>query len=115
MPRKVHVKVNDTVYVLSGKDRGMTGKVVEVIPKKDRVIVEGVNMVTKHKKPSMADQVGGIVEQEAPIHASNVMLVCDACKRPAKTGRRIEDNGDKVRYCKACGKTIDVVKAAKKG
>ena len=115
MPNKVHVKVDDTVYVHTGKDRGMNGKVKAVFPDTNRVIVEGVNMVTKHHKPSMKNQAGGIAQQEAPISASNVMLVCGKCNRPSRVGRKFLDNGDKVRFCKACGEVIDVIKAAKKG
>lgn len=110
---KVHVKVDDTVYVLRGKDKGKTGKVLSVLPAKQRVIVEGVNEVTKHVKPRSAAQPGGIIHQEAAIAASNVMLVCPKCKRPAKTGRKILDNGEKIRFCKACGETIDTIRNAK--
>lgn len=104
---KVHVKVNDNVFVLCGKDAGKTGKVIKVVPEMNRVYVEGVNMVTKHQKPNPQLGTGGIVNQEAAIDASNVMLVCPKCKRPAKTGVKFTDNGEKVRYCKACGETID--------
>lgn len=115
MAKKVHVKVEDRVYVRTGKDRGMTGTVKAVFPQTNRVLVEGVNMVTKHHKPSMKFQAGGITQQEAPIDASNVMLICDACKRPSKVGKKFLDNGDKVRYCKHCGEVIDVIREAKKG
>ncbi|MGI6076999.1 MAG: 50S ribosomal protein L24 [Fastidiosipilaceae bacterium] len=115
MSKKVHVKVGDTVYVRTGKDKAAKGKVRAVFPKTNRVLVEGVNMVTKHHKPTMQFQSGGIAEQEAPISASNVMLICEHCNRPSKTGRKFQDNGDKVRYCKACGEVIDVIKEAKKG
>lgn len=108
---KVHVKKNDTVYVLTGKDAGKSGKVLSVLPATQRVIVEGVNMVTKHKRPNQRLQTGGLVHQEAPIAASNVMLVCPKCKRPSKTGFRFQSNGEKVRYCKACQETLDSVKA----
>ena len=111
---KVHVKVNDNVYVLTGKDKGKTGRVLQVIPAKNRVIVEGVNIVTKHKRPNQKVQTGGIIHQVAPINASNVMVVCPKCKRPSKVGRRINDDGDKIRYCKACDATIEVIKAGKK-
>ena len=111
---KVHVKVNDQVYVLSGKDRGMSGKVLAVFPDKGRIIVEGVNMITRHTKPRSRFQTGGIVHQEGTIDASNVMLVCEKCKRPSKVGRRILENGDKVRFCKACGETISTIRKAGK-
>lgn len=110
---KVHVKVNDNVYVLSGKDRGKTGKVLAVIPKEQKVIVEGVNVVTKHVKPRSAAQPGGIIHQEAPISSSNVMLVCPKTKKPTKVGYRILESGEKVRYSKASGEVIDTVKTVK--
>jgi large subunit ribosomal protein L24 len=109
---KVHVKKEDNVYVLSGKNAGKTGKVLKVMAEEGRVIVEGVNMSVKHKKPRGRSQQGGIINQESAISSSNVMLVCGKCKRPSKTGSRIE-NGAKVRYCKACGETIDVVREYK--
>ena len=109
---KVHVKKDDLVMVMTGKDAGETGKVLQVLPDNGRVIVENVNMATKHKKPRGRGQQGGIIHQEAAISSSNVMLVCSKCKRPSKTGSRIE-NGAKVRFCKACGETIDVVREKK--
>ncbi len=109
---KVHVKKDDNVYVLTGKDAGKTGKVLQVIADDARVIVEHVNMSVKHKKPRGRNQQGGIIHQESAISSSNVMLVCAKCKRPSKSGCRVE-NGNKVRYCKACGETIDVVRALK--
>jgi len=110
---KLHVKKDDQVYVLTGKDTGKTGKVLEVDPDKGRVLVEGVNIVTKHKKPRGRNQQGGIVKQEGSISASNVMLVCSKCKKPSKTGRKFMENGEKVRYCKACGEIIDTIRQAR--
>lgn len=110
---KVHVKKDDQVFVLKGKDAGKTGKVLDVDTDNNRVLVEGVNVVTKHKKPRGRNQQGGIIKQEAAISAANVMLVCEKCKRPAKTGRKILENGEKVRYCKACGEIIDTVRQAR--
>lgn len=106
---KLHVKVDDTVYVLRGKDAGKSGKVLAVYPKTNQVIVEDVNLNTKHKKARTHLEAGGIIQQEGKISSSNVMLVCPNCKKPSKTGRR-EENGSKVRYCKACDKTISSVK-----
>ena len=111
---KVHVKVNDTVYVRTGKDKAMVGKVLQVLPDTNRVVVEGVNIVHKHQKPSGALNTGGIIEREAPISAANVMLVCPKCQRPSKTGRRFNVEGEKVRYCKACNAELDVVSSRKK-
>ena len=84
---KLHVKKDDQVFVLTGKDTGKTGKILDVDTDKGRVLVEGVNIVTKHKKPRGRNQQGGIIKQEATISASNVMLVCSKCKRPSKTGQ----------------------------
>lgn len=109
----MHIKTGDTVFVLSGKDRGKKGKVIRAYPKKDRVIVEGVNMVTKHKKPKSVQEPGGLVHQEAPIHISNIMCVCDKCKTPSRISRKILENGQKVRVCNKCGEVIDVIKEGK--
>ncbi|MDR1061073.1 MAG: 50S ribosomal protein L24 [Clostridiales bacterium] len=108
MSIKLHVKKGDTVYVLTGKNRAATGKVLRTIPEKSRVLVEGVNLVKKHKKPQR-NNPGGIITQEAPIHISNVMLVCNKCGAPARVGRRLLENGDKVRYCKRCKENIDTI------
>lgn len=112
MENKVHVKKGDTVIVLSGKDRGKKGKVLNVIPDKGMVLVEGVNMSTKHKKPRGRFQEGGIIHQESPINSSKVMLVCERCKSPTKVGKSILDNGQKARVCKKCNEIIDIVKEA---
>jgi len=111
---KVHVKKDDNVFVLSGKDAGKTGKVLKVIADDSRVIVEGVNMSVKHKKPRGRYQQGGIIHQESPISSSNVMVVCSKCKRPSKTANKILENGEKVRVCKACGEIISTVREASK-
>ena len=104
MNKKLHIKKGDTVYVNAGDDRGKTGKVLEVLTDKDRAIVEGINMVTKHTKPSMSNQQGGIVHQEAPIDASNVMLIHDG--KPTRVGFKM-DGDKKVRFAKSTGKVID--------
>jgi len=113
LPNKVHVKKGDTVYILSGKDKGKKGKVLKVIPKDSAVVVEGVNMTTKHRKPRGRFQEGGIIHQESPIHSSKVMLVCERCKTPTKIGKSILENGQKVRICKKCNEIIDVIKEGK--
>ena len=110
---KIHVKKNDNVFVLTGKDAGKIGKVLDVDSTDNRVIVEGVNMSVKHKKPKGRNQQGGIIHQESSIHASNVMFVCDKCKRPAKVGRKILPNGEKVRICKSCGEIVGSIKNPK--
>ena len=109
MANKVHVKKEDTVVVLSGKDKGKKGKVLSVNPSSNQVVVEGVNMSTKHKKPRGRYQQGGIIHQESPVNGSNVMLVCDKCGKPTKVARKILDNGQKVRSCKKCDEIIDVI------
>ena len=96
--------------VITGKDRGKTGLVRQVIPKKDRVIVEGLNMIKKHQRPSQSAGVpvpGGIVVREAPLQASNVMVVCKECGKATRTGLRIRQDGVKVRVCKRCGADVD--------
>lgn len=104
---KVHVKKDDLVYVLSGKDRSKTGKVLVVDAKKNRVVVEGVNMISKHRKPSAKQPQGGIDHREGTIDASNVMVVCDKCKKPTKVAHKVQENGDKIRVCKSCGEAIE--------
>jgi large subunit ribosomal protein L24 len=105
---KVHVKTGDTVVILSGKDKGKTGKVLEVSPSEGKVIVEGRNQVTKHVKPRKMGDQGGIVKAEAPLYASKVMLVCPHCNKPTRLAHKIEENGKKMRVCKndKCGKTF---------
>jgi len=103
---KVHVRKGDTVVVITGKYAGRKGKVLAVEPEKSRVIVEGVNIVKRHTRPTRQLSQGGIVEKEAPIHSSNVMLWCGRCERPTRVGRRVLENGRKVRYCKKCGEAI---------
>lgn len=104
---KVHVKKNDNVIVISGKDKGKKGKVLSVFPKEGRVLVEGVNVVTKHQKPRGAQQPGGIIHQEAPIYASKVMLVDPKTGTPTRVGHKIMDDGSRVRISKKSGATID--------
>lgn len=103
---KVHVKKDDLVVVISGKDKGKKGKVLSVIPKDERVVVEGINIVKRHTRPNQNLQQGGIIEKEAPIHASNVMYFCDSCKKPVRLGKKFLENGTKVKYCKKCGNTL---------
>ena len=102
---KIHVKTGDTVYITSGDDKGKKGKVLEVSPKESKVIVEGLNIVTKHVKPRRMGEQGGILEREAAIDASNVMLVCPKCGKPTRVGHAKVD-GKKVRVCKKCGAEI---------
>ncbi len=103
--KKVYIKKGDTVYVNAGNDKGKTGKVLEVIRSKDRVIVEGVNMVSKHTKPNPKNPQGGIVKQEAGVHISNLQLVDPAKGGPTRIGFKFVD-GKKVRYSKKSGEEI---------
>ncbi|MBE7028715.1 MAG: 50S ribosomal protein L24 [Ruminococcaceae bacterium] len=107
MINKIHVKKGETVKVISGKDKGKEGKVLVVMPKTGKVIVEGINIATKHTKARKQGDVGGIVKQEAPISASKVMYVCDKCKNAAKVGKKVLADGTKVRFCKKCNEVID--------
>ncbi len=104
---KMHVKKEDTVIVISGKDKGKKGRVIAAFPRENRVLVEGVNLVKKHAKPSPDNPQGGIITQEAPIHASNVMLVDPKTGLPTRIGYKILDNGKKVRVAKRSGEVID--------
>jgi large subunit ribosomal protein L24 len=104
---KMHVKKNDTVVVISGKDAGKKGKIVGSFPAEGRVIVEGVNMITRHKKPRSATQAGGIIKQEGTIAASKVMLWCPKCERPVRTKHLIADDGIKTRVCGRCQETLE--------
>ncbi len=105
MSKKVHVKTGDTVIVINGKDRGKQGKVLQVSPSEGKVIVEKVNVATKHVKPRRAEEQGGLVKAEAALYADKVQLVCPKCKRPTRVGHFIDDNGKKFRVCKKsdCG------------
>lgn len=103
----MHVKKGDTVYVLTGRDRGKRGQIISSIPRRERVVVEKLNLMKRHQKPSMEYPEGGIITVEAPMHVSNVMLVCGSCDKPTRTGKRYLDDGTKVRYCKRCGANID--------
>ncbi|MFT9494184.1 50S ribosomal protein L24 [Anaerosolibacter sp.] len=103
----MHVKKGDTVVVISGKDKGKKGKVLMAMPKEDRVIVEGVNMMTKHQKPNAKVQQGGIIHQEGTIHVSNVMLWDAKAKAPTRVGYKVLENGKKVRVSKKSGETIE--------
>ena len=107
MPR-VHIKKNDLVYVLSGKDREKTGKVLKVYPNKARAVVEGVNYIQKHTRPNPQKNVkGGILPKESPIHISNLMVVCKRCNKHARSGFSVTKDGRKARICKNCGELLD--------
>ncbi len=101
----MHVKKGDTVMVISGKDKGAMGKVLQAMPKENRVIVENVNVRKKHIRPQREMQQAGIIEEACPIDVSNVLLYCDKCKKGVRTGIKIEAD-KKVRYCKKCESTF---------
>ena len=105
---KIHVKKGDTVIVLSGKDKGKKGKVLAVSPAEQKVIVEGINMVTKHVKPRRMGEPGGIVKAEGAMYPSKLQLVCPPCGKPTRIGHKILADGSKVRMCKneKCGETF---------
>ncbi|HIT48073.1 MAG TPA: 50S ribosomal protein L24 [Candidatus Coprenecus stercoripullorum] len=102
----MHIKKGDMVYVNAGDDKGKTGKVLEVLTKKDRAIVEGVNMVSKHTKPNAKHPQGGIIKQEAGIHISNLQVIDPVKGGPTRIGRRIGEKGKLVRYAKKSGEEI---------
>lgn len=104
--KKLHVRKGDTVKVIAGNSKGKTGVVLEVIPAKDRAVVEGVNVVTKHVKPSATNPEGGINKSEAAIHISNLMLVDPAKGEPTRTGRKLDENGKLQRYSKKTGEIV---------
>ncbi len=101
----MNVKKNDTVVVLSGKDKGKRGKVLSVDPKTRKVVVEKVNMASRHQKPRRQGEEGGIIQKEIPLYASKVMTVCPKCSKPTRVAHKVE-GGKKVRVCKHCGAEI---------
>ena len=102
------VRKNDNVVVVAGKDRGKRGRVLRVVPDKNRVVVEGVNFIKKHTRPNpQANVKGGIVEREAALHASNVQIICPECGAPTRIGRQLLGDGRKVRICRKCDGAVD--------
>lgn len=101
------IKRDDTVMVISGKDKGKRSKVLRVIPKDNKVIVDNVNVVKKHQRPTQKMREGGIIEQPSPIDISNVMLVCPNCNQKTRVGFKFLEDGSKVRYCKKCGEIVE--------
>jgi len=100
------IRREDTVLVIKGKERGKTGVVRQVIPRQRRVIITGVNIVKRHMRPR-ADRPGGIIEREAAIHVSNVMVICKSCSKTTRVGLRIREGGGKVRFCRHCDQPLD--------
>ena len=104
---KLHVKKGDTVVILSGKDKGKQGKIIEAQPKKSKIVVEGVNKVKRHAKPTQSTPQGGIIVKEAPVHSAKAMLVCPACDKPTRIKKVAMASGKLARACKKCGEILD--------
>lgn len=101
------IKKEDTAVVITGREKGKKGRVLAVMPKKQRLIIEKINMIKRHMKPSRKYARGGIIEKEAPIHISNVMLLCPKCGKPTRIGDLLLDDGKKLRVCKRCKEVIE--------
>jgi large subunit ribosomal protein L24 len=102
------IRKNDSVVVITGKDRGKRGRVLKVVPDNNRLIVEGVNVIKRHTKPNPQRGIkGGVVEREAALHASNVQIVCPECGKPTRVGKKILGDGRKVRVCRKCEGVVD--------
>jgi large subunit ribosomal protein L24 len=104
---KCHIKKDDKVKIITGKDNGKVGKVLKVDRKKQRILVENANKMKRHTRPSAQNRQGGIIESEAPIHVSNVMLMCNKCIKPVRIKMQRLDDGKKVRVCRKCNEQID--------
>jgi len=101
------IRKDDKVMVIAGKDKGKIGKVLKILPKSDRILVEKVNVVKRHRKGNpYSGQAGGIEEKEAPLNVSNVALMCDACAKPTRVGYKYTEDGKKLRFCKKCNEVI---------
>jgi len=103
----MNIRKNDSVMVISGRERGKTGKVLRVMPERDAAIIERVNLVKRHARARGPQQPGGILEKEAPIRLSDIMLMCDKCNAPVRVGSKAMSGGDKARICRRCGDPID--------
>ena len=103
----MQIRKNDNVLVIAGKDRGKKGTVRYAYPRDNRVMVEGINMIKRHTRPRGTARQAGIITREAPIHVSNVLLLCTKCNKPTRVGFRFLEKGDKVRVCKRCHEVID--------
>ena len=115
MANKIHVKKDDQVLIISGKDKGSTGKVLKTEPATGRVYVEGVNMIKKHQKQTSQNSPSGIIDREGSVDASDVKLICPKCGKATRVAHVVNADGSKDRVCKKCGAVIDTVKKASKG
>jgi large subunit ribosomal protein L24 len=104
---KIKIKKDDKVKVLTGKDKGKIGKVLKVVKKTNRVVVENINVVKVHQRPTQAHPQGGIIEKAMPIDASNLMIICNSCVKPTRIGMKQLEDGKRVRICKKCNEQID--------
>ena len=104
---KRKIKRGDSVLVVAGRDRGKSGKVTRVLPESGKVVVERLNIVKRHKKPTGPQGGGGIVEKEAPLDISDVMLLCGKCNKPVRVGKKVLDDGSRVRVCRSCGEQFE--------
>jgi large subunit ribosomal protein L24 len=104
---KTYLKKNDQVEVIAGKDKGRVGKILRVLPDSEKAVVERINMVKRHTKAKEMNQQGQIIEKEKPIHISNLQLICPECTKTGRIGKKILEDGTKVRYCKSCGGSIE--------
>ncbi|RUM38964.1 MAG: 50S ribosomal protein L24 [Desulfobulbus sp.] len=107
---QTNLRENDQVEVIAGKDKGRVGKILSIDRRNNRAVVERINMIKKHQKPVDAQQPGQIIDREASIHISNLMFVCPECANTVRTGKRILEDGTKVRSCKSCGATLEISK-----
>jgi large subunit ribosomal protein L24 len=104
---KLHIKKNDLIMVKEGREKGKSGRVLRVLPEKERVLVEKINMIKRHSRPHGQQRRGGILEKEAPLHVSNVMLLCEKCNKPVRIGHRVIEGDKKVRICRKCQEILD--------
>jgi large subunit ribosomal protein L24 len=104
---RLNLKKGDLVMVMAGKEKGKTGRILRILTKKDRAIVEKINFVKRHQRPTGQQRQGGIIEKESPLRLSNLMLVCDNCNRPVRLGMKVLEDGKKARHCKKCGEIVD--------
>ncbi|NIS69505.1 MAG: 50S ribosomal protein L24 [Proteobacteria bacterium] len=104
--QKRNLRKNDLVMVIAGKEKGKSGRILRILTKKDRAIVEKINFVKRHQRPSGQQRQGGIIEMEAPLQLSNLMLICESCNKPVRAGHKILEDGKRSRYCRKCGEMI---------
>jgi len=105
--QKFHIKKNDLVMVVQGREKGKSGRVLRVLPEKEKLIIEKINFIKRHTRPHGQQKQGGIIEKEAPLHVSNVMLLCEKCNKPVRIGHRLIEGDRKVRFCRKCGELFD--------